>query len=159
MSLRQPLPKTLPSAWLVRWHMPMACSGRSRVKRLLAASMLLCGLMMMLCAHAGNQKEEALADSVRIALSRAITDPRRRTVSGRDRAINHRNSRNRSSHATLTRTLPTSIRVEDQGFEGVDPPLPDRQLRLNIRCRMFPEFGLRSGHHRVQPPQAGVGSE
>jgi soluble lytic murein transglycosylase-like protein len=28
------------------------------------------------CAHAGNQKEEALADSVRLALSRAITDAR-----------------------------------------------------------------------------------
>ena len=27
-------------------------------------------------AHAGNQKEEAMADAVRIALSRAITDPR-----------------------------------------------------------------------------------
>ncbi|WP_220807197.1 lytic transglycosylase domain-containing protein [Noviherbaspirillum aridicola] len=27
-------------------------------------------------AHGGNQKEEALADSVRLALSRAITDPR-----------------------------------------------------------------------------------
>lgn len=28
------------------------------------------------CSHAGNQKEEALADSVRLALSRAITDAR-----------------------------------------------------------------------------------
>ncbi|HTH45259.1 MAG TPA: lytic transglycosylase domain-containing protein [Oxalicibacterium sp.] len=35
--------------------------------------------MLLACAtfavHAGNQKEEALADSVRIALSRAISDP------------------------------------------------------------------------------------
>lgn len=36
-----------------------------------AVAFLVCG-----SALAGNQKEEALADSVRIALSRAITDPR-----------------------------------------------------------------------------------
>ncbi len=35
---------------------------------------LLCGLLTD--AHAGKQKEESLADSVRVALSRAITDPR-----------------------------------------------------------------------------------
>jgi soluble lytic murein transglycosylase-like protein len=38
-----------------------------------------CTLLLMLTAHvanAGNQKEEAMADSVRIALSRAISDPR-----------------------------------------------------------------------------------
>lgn len=35
---------------------------------------LLCGLLST--ARAGNQKEEALADAVRVALSRAITDPR-----------------------------------------------------------------------------------
>jgi soluble lytic murein transglycosylase-like protein len=33
-------------------------------------------LLLCIAAHAGNQKEEALADSVRIALSRAITDAR-----------------------------------------------------------------------------------
>lgn len=38
-----------------------------------------CGVLLTLIAHAsfaGNQKEEAMADSVRIALSRAISDPR-----------------------------------------------------------------------------------
>ncbi len=38
---------------------------------LLSMSLLFCGL-----AHAGNQKEEELADSVRVALSRAINDAR-----------------------------------------------------------------------------------
>ena len=38
--------------------------------------LLLCSTLVFVCAQAGagNQKEEALADSVRIALSRAITD-------------------------------------------------------------------------------------
>ena len=37
-----------------------------------------CAFMLMSAStvFAGNQKEEAMADSVRIALSRAITDPR-----------------------------------------------------------------------------------
>jgi soluble lytic murein transglycosylase-like protein len=34
------------------------------------------GLGLACCAHAGNQKEEALADSVRLALSNAIRDGR-----------------------------------------------------------------------------------
>jgi soluble lytic murein transglycosylase-like protein len=38
---------------------------------LLAAAFFFCAAV-----HAGNQKEEELADSVRLALSRAITDPR-----------------------------------------------------------------------------------
>lgn len=76
MNLRQPLPKTLPSARLVRLRPPVLISGVSRVGSLLAAITLLCGFTMILPAYAGNQKEEALADSVRVALSRAITDPR-----------------------------------------------------------------------------------
>lgn len=41
-------------------------------------NLLLCLLiaLLILPAHAGNQKEEALADPVRMALSRAISDPR-----------------------------------------------------------------------------------
>ncbi len=46
---------------------------RSRWRPRLLAMLLLAPLLPAL---AGNQKEEALADSVRLALSRAITDPR-----------------------------------------------------------------------------------
>ncbi|WP_151445418.1 lytic transglycosylase domain-containing protein [Lacisediminimonas profundi] len=38
--------------------------------------LLAAGLVPVLCAFAGNQKEEALADGVRVALSHAITDAR-----------------------------------------------------------------------------------
>jgi soluble lytic murein transglycosylase-like protein len=38
------------------------------------ARLLLCAVFVCTAAHAGNQKEEALADSVRLALSRSIAD-------------------------------------------------------------------------------------
>jgi soluble lytic murein transglycosylase-like protein len=44
-----------------------------RVRRRMGVGLLLA--VLACAAHAGNQKEEALADSVRIALSRAISDP------------------------------------------------------------------------------------
>jgi soluble lytic murein transglycosylase-like protein len=43
-------------------------------RRLLAGFAISAGLGLVPAAQAGNQKEEALADSVRLALSRAITD-------------------------------------------------------------------------------------
>ena len=44
------------------------------MNRRLGGTILVLLLACVTLAHAGNQKEEALADSVRIALSRAITD-------------------------------------------------------------------------------------
>jgi soluble lytic murein transglycosylase-like protein len=41
---------------------------------LITRLLLVATLVVCTCANAGNQKEEALADSVRVALSRAITD-------------------------------------------------------------------------------------
>ncbi|MGZ3238335.1 MAG: hypothetical protein ACXU8A_13265, partial [Burkholderiaceae bacterium] len=41
---------------------------------LLCRTMLVSAFFVCACASAGNQKEEALADSVRVALSRAISD-------------------------------------------------------------------------------------
>ncbi|RJG04576.1 lytic transglycosylase domain-containing protein [Noviherbaspirillum sedimenti] len=52
----------------------MPCGRSSSFKRLLWAAILAAPLCCVALVHAGNQKEEALADSVRIALSRAITD-------------------------------------------------------------------------------------
>jgi soluble lytic murein transglycosylase-like protein len=42
----------------------------------LAGVLLAAGLLLGSAAHAGNQKEEALADSVRVALANAINDSR-----------------------------------------------------------------------------------
>ncbi len=50
-------------------------SGYRKCFRLIACACALT-LMSTTTVFAGNQKEEAMADSVRIALSRAITDPR-----------------------------------------------------------------------------------
>jgi soluble lytic murein transglycosylase-like protein len=44
--------------------------------RLLSISAFLCALFASQLALAGNQKEEAMADSVRLALSKLVSDPR-----------------------------------------------------------------------------------
>ena len=46
------------------------------LRRVWWGCLLLLMVVMPLAAIAGNQKEEALADAVRVALARAITDPR-----------------------------------------------------------------------------------
>jgi soluble lytic murein transglycosylase-like protein len=50
--------------------------GRLAIRRRISRACVLAALLLCTQAEAGNQKEEALADSVRIALSRAITDAR-----------------------------------------------------------------------------------
>jgi soluble lytic murein transglycosylase-like protein len=50
--------------------------GRLAITRRLSRGWVIAALLLCAQAGAGNQKEEALADSVRIALSRAITDAR-----------------------------------------------------------------------------------
>lgn len=55
--------------------------GQRRRHLRVVLSLLLC--CVLADAGAGNQKEEALADSVRVALSRAITDPRPPSLSFR----------------------------------------------------------------------------
>lgn len=56
---------------------PRSAGMRARPQRMLLCISLVC-CMLFAGGHvaAGNQKEEALADSVRLALSRAISDPR-----------------------------------------------------------------------------------
>lgn len=52
---------------------PPTSPGYRRLRRLVSVSVL---LACCPAARAGNQKEEALADAVRLALARAISDPR-----------------------------------------------------------------------------------
>jgi soluble lytic murein transglycosylase-like protein len=54
--------------------------------RLLAAALLAAGLFAGAPAQAGNQKEEAMADAVRVALSQAIADARPPKPTFRDEA-------------------------------------------------------------------------
>ncbi len=80
MNLRQPLPEPLLSAWLVPCGSSQVVMHRLLTAILqlivtLAGSTALC-MLPLSTAMAGNQKEEALANAVRVALSRAITDPR-----------------------------------------------------------------------------------
>lgn len=54
----------------------MAVRRKGRARARLAGVLLACTLLTCGGAQAGNQKEEALADSVRLALARAINDNR-----------------------------------------------------------------------------------
>jgi len=68
--------------------MRMAGQGRARafLKSAVLAAALFASTVVATSAHAGNQKEEALADSVRLALSNAINDARPPKPSFRDEA-------------------------------------------------------------------------
>ena len=85
----------------------MADGRRMTCRRLLAGLAIAAGLGPGLAAHAGNQKEEALADSVRLALSRAITDaaPPRVRIADIDQRIAYLHWLGEMS-ARLTRRLP-----------------------------------------------------
>ena len=83
-------------------------------RRLLAGLALAAGLGLVPAAHAGNQKEEALADSVRLALSRAITDsaPPKVRIADIDQRIAYLHWLGEMS-ARLTRRLPDrQVRIE-----------------------------------------------
>ena len=89
--------------------------GRRRIcRRLLAGFAFAAGLGFVPAAQAGNQKEEALADSVRLALSRAITDsaPPKVRIADIDQRIAYLHWLGEMS-ARLTRRLPDrQVRIE-----------------------------------------------
>lgn len=94
--------------------MKQAAQSRRRVFRLLLASGLGAGLGLAPDSHAGNQKEEALADSVRVALSRAITDsaPPKVRIEDIDQRIKYLNWLGEMS-VRLARRLPDrQVRIE-----------------------------------------------
>jgi soluble lytic murein transglycosylase-like protein len=89
--------------------------GRRRIcRRLLAGFAFAAGLGFVPAVQAGNQKEEALADSVRLALSRAITDsaPPKVRIADIDQRIAYLHWLGEMS-ARLTRRLPDrQVRIE-----------------------------------------------
>ena len=83
-------------------------------RRLLGALAIAASLGLVPTAQAGNQKEEALADSVRLALSRAITDsaPPKVRITDIDQRIEYLHWLGEMS-ARLTRRLPDrQVRIE-----------------------------------------------
>jgi len=91
-----------------------AAQSRRLLLRLLLASSAGAGLGFAADSHAGNQKEEALADSVRVALSRAITDsaPPKVRIEDIDQRIKYLNWLADMSER-LTRRLPDrQVRIE-----------------------------------------------
>jgi soluble lytic murein transglycosylase-like protein len=92
----------------------MADGRRRTCRRLLAGLAFAAGLGLVPAVQAGNQKEEALADSVRLALSRAITDsaPPKVRIADIDQRIAYLHWLGEMS-ARLTRRLPDrQVRIE-----------------------------------------------
>jgi soluble lytic murein transglycosylase-like protein len=91
-----------------------AAQSRRLLSRLLLASAVCAGLGLAPDSHAGNQKEEALADSVRVALSRAITDsaPPKVRIEDIDQRIRYLNWLGDMSERLKRRLPDRQVRIE-----------------------------------------------
>ena len=94
--------------------MSQAAQSRRLLLRLLLASGASAGLGLVADSHAGNQKEEALADSVRVALSRAITDsaPPKVRIEDIDQRIRYLNWLADMSERLARRLPDRQVRIE-----------------------------------------------
>jgi len=115
----------------------------------------------LLPAHAGNQKEEALADAVRVALTRAITDPRppqQRFVSEADRAEWHRwlEAMSVRLHSRMPDAMVRTEFVQTVWYEarraGLDPALVLGLIQVESGFRKYAisKAGAR-GYMQVMP--------
>ncbi len=128
-----------------------------------------CGLVLCLCAasvQAGNQKEEALADSVRLALASAIKDTRPPTPVFRDEAARARFQQWLSTMSErLKRKLPDEqVRTEflttawyEATRAGLDPGLVLGLIQVESAYRKYAVsmVGAR-GYMQVMPFWTGV---
>jgi soluble lytic murein transglycosylase-like protein len=91
-----------------------AAQSRRLLLRLLLAFGASAGLGLAADSHAGNQKEEALADSVRVALSRALTDsaPPKVRIEDIDQRIRYLNWLADMSERLARRLPDRQVRIE-----------------------------------------------
>lgn len=112
-------------------------------------------------AYAGNQKEEALADSVRLALSRAITDsrPPRVTIDDIDQRIRYLNWLGEMSGRLKGRQPDRQVRVEfletlwyEATRAGLDPAMVLGLVQVESAFRKYAvsDAGAR-GYMQVMP--------
>ncbi len=94
--------------------MNQAAQSRRLLLRLLLTSGFSAGLGLAADGHAGNQKEEALADAVRVALSRAITDsaPPKVRIEDIDQRIRYLNWLAEMSERLKRRLPDRQVRIE-----------------------------------------------
>ena len=127
-----------------------------------------CALVLALCplAHAGNQKEEAMADAVRLALSNALKDvrPPQPTFDNRSERLAYEGWLAQMSQR-LARKLPdTQVRTEfleaawyEARRAGLDPALVLGLIQVESAYRKYAVSvaGAR-GYMQVMPFWAGV---
>ncbi len=146
--------------------MPLSSSGRGAAGRWAGALLLAAGLVGGPAARAGNQKEEALADSVRLALSSAIKDerPPQQKFSDQNERLRYDNWLAQMS-ARLARKLPDAqVRVEfleaawyEARRAGLDPALVLGLIQVESAYRKYAvSMAGARGYMQVMPFWTGV---
>jgi soluble lytic murein transglycosylase-like protein len=146
--------------------MPLSSSGRGAAGRWAGALLLAAGLVGGPAALAGNQKEEALADSVRLALSSAIKDerPPQQKFSDQNERLRYDNWLAQMS-ARLARKLPDAqVRVEfleaawyEARRAGLDPALVLGLIQVESAYRKYAvSMAGARGYMQVMPFWTGV---
>ncbi|MEC5159591.1 soluble lytic murein transglycosylase-like protein [Janthinobacterium sp. CG_23.3] len=144
----------------------LSLSGRGAPWRWSGALLLAAGLMGGGGARAGNQKEEALADSVRLALSHAIKDdrPPRQTFSADKDRLHYENWLAQMSQR-LARKLPDAqVRTEfleaawyEARRAGLDPALVLGLIQVESAYRKYAvSMAGARGYMQVMPFWTGV---
>jgi soluble lytic murein transglycosylase-like protein len=132
----------------------------------LARALVVAGLGWGACAHAGNQKEEALADSVRVALARSIHDANPPQIKFKDQAARLRyDAWMTEMSARLKRKLPDDqVRMEflatawyESNRAGLDPGMVLGLIQVESAFRKYAVsiVGAR-GYMQVMPFWTGV---
>ena len=138
----------------------------SHIVRMLAPALLLAGLALPGAATAGNQKEEAIADSMRLALANAIRDARPPKPTFRDEAARARYQLWLGQMSErLKRKLPDDqVRLEfleaawyESSRAGLDPGLVLGLIQVESAYRKYAVsmVGAR-GYMQVMPFWTGV---
>ena len=146
--------------------MPLYSSGRGAAGRWAGALLLAAGLVGGPAARAGNQKEEALADSVRLALSSAIKDerPPQQKFSDQNERLRY-DSWLAQMSARLARKLPDAqVRVEfleaawyEARRAGLDPALVLGLIQVESAYRKYAvSMAGARGYMQVMPFWTGV---
>lgn len=132
----------------------------------LASALALCQLALSPLAQAGNQKEEAMADSVRLALSHAVGDggPLQQKFDNRDERLNYEQWLGQMSRRLKRRLPNTQLRTEfleaawyEARRAGLDPALVLGLIQVESAYRKYAvsSAGAR-GYMQVMPFWTGV---
>ena len=123
----------------------MRMAGQGGARAFFGGALLAAALLAGTAAHAGNQKEEALADSVRLALSNAINDARPPKPTFRDEAgrlryqqwFNEMSGRKKRIPDEFSRTEVLEAAWYESTRAGLDPGLVLGLIQVESAYRKY----------------------